>query len=228
MLVGFLATEHRKLLRLMTPGIAFIVVIAVTYTTPWDNYLVYKQVWWYGADRVLGTIGYVPIEEYAFFVLQTILTGLFLTWRLSKRPDTDYGPPENYRRSRLVGGLVLTGITVLGALALAQESTLYLGLILAWAGPILLLQWILGYRALMGDLKTWLPVVALATIYLGAADLYAISSGIWKISERYTTGLHIAGLPMEEGLFFLVTNLLVGWGLLLYHDFVTNGRLPKP
>ena len=37
--------------------------LALVYTTPWDNYLVYKQVWGYPPGRVLATIGYVPIEE---------------------------------------------------------------------------------------------------------------------------------------------------------------------
>jgi lycopene cyclase domain-containing protein len=128
----------------------------------------------------------------------------------------------------LIGGVFLLAVAILGGLALTKESTLYLGLITAWAAPILLLQWMLGYKRLMRDLKTWVPVAALATLYLGSADLYAISSGIWEISERYTTGFHIAGLPIEEGLFFLVTNLLVTWGLLLYHDFVTTSRRPRP
>lgn len=54
-----------------------LVALAVVYTTPWDNYLVMHKIWWYGPDRVLGTISYVPIEEYAFFVLQTLLTCLW-------------------------------------------------------------------------------------------------------------------------------------------------------
>ena len=53
--------------------------IALIYTTPWDNYLVYKKVWDYGKDRILFTIFYVPFEEYCFFILQPLLiTGIFL------------------------------------------------------------------------------------------------------------------------------------------------------
>jgi len=55
------------------------VVVAVVYTTPWDNYLVANRIWWYDPDLVTGlTLGWVPIEEYTFFVLQTLLTGLWL------------------------------------------------------------------------------------------------------------------------------------------------------
>ena len=40
------------------------VVVAVIYTTPWDNYLVATAVWWYDLALVTGvTIGWVPIEE---------------------------------------------------------------------------------------------------------------------------------------------------------------------
>jgi len=57
------------------------VIIAVLYTTPWDNYLVATRVWWYDPALVTGvTLGWVPIEEYTFFVLQTLLTGAWLLW----------------------------------------------------------------------------------------------------------------------------------------------------
>ena len=53
-------------------------VTAFVYTTPWDNFLVFREVWSYPPDRVLGRVGYVPYEEYAFFVLQTLISGLLL------------------------------------------------------------------------------------------------------------------------------------------------------
>ncbi|MEL7363476.1 MAG: lycopene cyclase domain-containing protein, partial [Bacteroidota bacterium] len=58
-------------------ALGLIVVIAFVYTTPWDNYLVYREVWGYPPERVVARIGYVPIEEYMFFVLQSLITGLF-------------------------------------------------------------------------------------------------------------------------------------------------------
>ena len=70
--------------------IAAICVVALVYTTPWDNYLVATRVWWYHPELVTGfVIGWVPIEEYTFFILQPILTGLwlvFLARRLSPPP----------------------------------------------------------------------------------------------------------------------------------------------
>ncbi len=65
------------------------VLMALAYTTPWDNYLVASGVWYYDRARVWNIVlGYVPLEEYLFFVLQVILTGLVTLWLLrGKRAD---------------------------------------------------------------------------------------------------------------------------------------------
>ena len=63
----------KQILALLT-----IALIALLYTTPWDNYLVWRGIWDYPEGRVLATIGYVPLEEYLFFILQSVLTGLGL------------------------------------------------------------------------------------------------------------------------------------------------------
>jgi lycopene beta-cyclase len=53
--------------------------IAVVYTGPWDSFIIAQGVWSYPPGRVLGpTIGGVPLEEYAFFVLQVLLTGMLV------------------------------------------------------------------------------------------------------------------------------------------------------
>ena len=55
-----------------------LVGIALLYTTPWDNYLVARGVWYYDEGLIAGHgLGRVPLEEYIFFALQTMLTG---TW----------------------------------------------------------------------------------------------------------------------------------------------------
>jgi len=72
--------------------IAVVAVIAVIYTTPWDNFLVARGVWHYDPSLVWNiTLGYVPLEEYLFFILQTCLTGLFvyLVWRWLYPQDMD-------------------------------------------------------------------------------------------------------------------------------------------
>lgn len=62
--------------------------MALLYTGPWDNLLIGNGVWSYGRDRVIGiTIGAVPIEEYAFYILQVAATGLLTILLLLARQE---------------------------------------------------------------------------------------------------------------------------------------------
>lgn len=190
-------------------------LIAFVYTTPWDNYLVFRAVWSYPPERVLGRVGYVPYEEYAFFVLQTLISGLFLLLllRRSGLPATVSASPGLVRWG---GAAFLMGLAFLGAWCLRQEQTLYLGLILAWAMPVLAGQWAFGGDLILGRARVFWLAVLVPTVYLWLTDAFAIHQGIWHISERYTIGLKAGPLPFEEALFFLVTNLLVVTGLMLF------------
>jgi 15-cis-phytoene synthase/lycopene beta-cyclase len=54
-------------------GVILLPLLAVVWTTPWDNYLVASGVWRYDPRKVWNVIlGYVPLEEYLFFVLQSL------------------------------------------------------------------------------------------------------------------------------------------------------------
>lgn len=76
-------------------------VVALTYTTIWDNYLVATDVWGYDPELVTGIrIGWVPIEEYTFFVLQPLLTGSFLQYLMRRMPPSD-APYTNNIKPRL-------------------------------------------------------------------------------------------------------------------------------
>ncbi len=60
-------------------GLLLLPAAAVIWTTPWDNYLVASGVWRYDPSKVWNVIlGYVPLEEYMFFVLQSLGVG-FIT-----------------------------------------------------------------------------------------------------------------------------------------------------
>jgi lycopene cyclase domain-containing protein len=188
-----------------------IAAIAFVYTTPWDNYLVARGVWGYGEDRVIGTIGYVPIEEYLFFVLQPLLAGL---WLYSLLP-TSTRPVG--AASRWAGAAVYAAFAALGVALLAGgERGTYLGLILVWAAPVLCFQWLYAGCEIWARRRTWAVGVAVPTGYLWVADATAIDLGVWQISASHTLGLSVGPLPLEEAVFFLVTNLLVVQGLLLF------------
>lgn len=204
------------------------VLIAVIYTTPWDNYLVATGVWWYDPHLVTGiTIGWVPIEEYTFFVLQTILTGFWVLWIGKSIRMREPSNPESSAalRSGLTGGLaVLWVLSTIGLLAGWQPFT-YLTLIISWALIPFMIQVIVGGDMLLGNwrllLAGWLP----PTIYLWVADAFAIRSGTWTINPQQTTGWMLAGLPVEEMIFFLVTNLLIVNGMLLIFSPMVRERV---
>ena len=193
-------------------GLAIMIVLAVVYTTPWDNLLIAEGVWWYGDGAVVATIWYAPIGEYLFFILQPILTALWL-FHVLQIPDRSLWLPWKHRLLGAVAGLAVGG---LGWVFLGTTSTFYLGAILLWAGPILAIQWAFGLTALWDVRRRTLLAIAVPTLYLWIVDRIAIGLGVWVISDTHTTGLTLLGLPIEEALFFLVTNVFLVQGLVLY------------
>jgi len=193
-------------------GVGVLLVLALAYTTPWDNYLIRRGVWTYGADAVVATLWLAPIEEYAFVAMQTVVAGLWVQ-RVADSPDAEFTPA---RRDAAVGALAGLAVTAAGVAFLGTASTFYLGAILAWAGPVLALQWGVGWRYLLARSRTVAVGVGAPTLYFATADRVALADGIWTISTEYATGVAVAGLPIEEGAFFLVTNLFVVQGLVLF------------
>lgn len=198
-------------------GLAVIVALAVVYTTPWTNLLIPQGVWWYGEGVVRGTIWHTPLEEYLFFVLQPMLTALVLV---------QFGPPGSGQslglglpgRRRIVGGAAGLAVAVVGwaLLGPGATATYYLGALLLWAGPILAIQWAFGAPYLWANRRLVGLAIGLPTLYLWLADRLALEWGLWYISETHTTGYALAGLPLEEALFFLATNAFVVQGIVLY------------
>lgn len=204
------------------------VIIALVYTTPWDNYLVATGVWWYDPALVTGiTLGWVPIEEYTFFVLQTLLTGLWTAWMLRRFPADPVRPlplphPAGEKASKLSRVQVWSSAALatlwVGSVALwfsGWRPGVYLALILGWAVPPILLQAIFGADILRGQWRVLLTGIGAPTLYLWLIDSLAITSGTWTINPRYTTGIKLGTLPVEEMLFFLVTNVLITCGITL-------------
>ncbi len=204
------------------------VVIAVVYTTPWDNYLVATRVWWYDPARVVGvTLGWVPLEEYAFFVLQTIATGSWLLWLMRRRtitgrlprdpaPGTGRSSPaaNGSRAAALVAGILWLAC-VLPALLGWRPGT-YLALAVGWLLPPIALQLAAGGRVLWQLRSLLVPALVVPIVYLALADSVAIAGGIWTIDPAQTTGILLGGvLPVEELIFFVLTNTLIVFGITL-------------
>lgn len=105
----------------------------------------------------------------------------------------------------------------------------YLIFELSWALPVVLLQWAAGWKTLRARARALALAVLIATIYLSCTDGIAISQGIWTLHANRITGLRVANVPVEEIIFFLLTNLMVVQSVLLVYRSpgdTTLSRLP--
>jgi len=209
--------------------LVFLVTAAVLYTTPWDNYLVAQKIWTYPPARVWGLhLGWVPLEEYLFFILQTALGTLAFSWHSRRVPL----PSKLPFQCPLAVGIVVTSATGIAAAAgyglwVGWKKGTYLCLIASWALPVVALQWILGGRAFLRHYRLLLLTVLPVTLYLIAADTWAIRSGIWHITEATSLGWRLpGGLPIEEALFFALTTLMVAQGALLIYTWRHRKAFP--
>jgi lycopene beta-cyclase len=212
--VGQYMTTHPK-------GIVAVIVLhillAVSWTTPWDNYLVATSVWWYDPDLVNGmTIWYVPIEEYTFFVLQPIMTGLWLVFLFPRvyQASGEYANLQIRKGATAIVGVLW--LIFMGLLFSDLKQFTYLSLELVWAIPPIMLQLAFGADILRKQWRLVLFTILSATIFLSSADLVAIGLGTWTIDPMQSTGILLVGiLPIEEFIFFLLTNILIVFGVTL-------------
>lgn len=181
-------------------------VIATVWTTPFDSRLIQQEAWWYPTSCVLGRIAYVPLEEYAFvsatcptllirttyaafqFILQSLMTTL-LTILITRwsTPRTCTKHALSWLLPLLPTSMVISGLYTLYRHEEGQHSLYYLSMIAWWASvPLTLLWWGTSQSWIglvkNGQAKVWLWCLALPSIYLCCADIYALRRGTWHIS----------------------------------------------
>ena len=202
------------------------VALALIYTTPWDNYLVANSVWWYDPDLVTGvTLGWVPIEEYTFFVVQTLLTG-FWTLALMRFVFTSAIPVKTNASPRgwAASLVVIMWVASTFGMLFGPASITYLTLILSWALLPVLLQVAFGADILLANWRLLVFAIVTPTLYLWLVDAIAIQSGTWTIDPAQTTGIKLGPLPLEEMVFFLMTNLIIAFGVTLMRSEASKSR----
>lgn len=212
--------------RLLLGPVAALGPLALLWTAPWDDHLVRTGVWAYDPAAVLGRVGAVPVEEYAFVLLEVLLVGAFAlrTGTLSPPPT---GTPST-AGARHQGARVWVGVAGAGGLLLLAGGHLrYLGLLLVWAAAPLALQHLVAGDVLQARWSARLRTAGPVALWLCVADRLAIAHGTWTISPASSTGVSVLGLPVEEALFFALTCLLVTDGLLLLADPAVRRRVTR-
>lgn len=216
--------------RAVWTAIGIHVLLAVLYTTPWDNYLVATGVWSYNPSLVTGLVlGYVPIEEYTFFILETVLAGLwwwFSAQRLSLA-ESGFRPNKNLV---YVSACVLVCLWLFFTYLLffGDPKWTYLSITLFWALPAILPQLAFGADILWHYRKLVLLSILAPATYLSLLDIVALRETTWSISPAQTTGILFFGiLPLEEVVFFFITNMLLTFGITLLLANVSQGRFAE-
>lgn len=92
----------------------------------------------------------------------------------------------------------------------------YLSHLLLWFLPIIALQWAIGWRIFLANLRAILLPTLIAGTYYSLSDVVAIREGIWFFGENQILGIHVGPVPIEEILFFFLTALLVAQSFVLF------------
>ena len=199
-------------------GSALLALIALLWTTPWDNFIVAQGIWSYKAERVIGVMGYVPVEEYLFFILMPLFNSTLFATLLLRGLKVESTRRERQLGSRCIVLMVGILLMILAASLAKQERFTYLSFTLLWFVPPLVLQWFFDPRVLLQKLRLIIVATILPTLYFSFADAFAIADEIWSIQQMTRTGWELGHLPLEETFFFFITSLLLAQGLILWHS----------
>jgi lycopene beta-cyclase len=98
---------------------------------------------------------------------------------------------------------------------------------LAWGLPVLAVQWAVGHVYLRRARRTLAFAVLVPTLYLSLADGVAISQGIWTLHSDRILGVRVGAVPVEEMVFFLLTNAMVAQSVILLHAWLFGRRATR-
>jgi putative membrane protein len=214
---------HQPLWRaeVLLPGL-FLLLVVMLFTSPWDNFAVKQRIWDFPDERLLGRIGFLPVEEYAFFLIQSLqVMGLIGILALGMGPreslsDVNFTQIGTWFPTVAVLLLWLVVGISLGGRIWKTSRFHYAWHLLYWFLPLILLQWAFAWPILLPRLD-WIVTATLAIgTWLSFADWIAVRQGIWFFDEAQITGWKIGRiLPWEEIAFFYITSLLVSQSFLI-------------
>lgn len=190
--------------------------IVMAFTYPWDNWAVRERIWDFPKDRVLCRIGHLPIEECAFFLIETAQVCLLADALAARFPD----PWASEKIAPLWGAAGVVAAAWLAAFLALRRARFprqfrYLIHLLFWMLPVVAIQWLIG-GAWIGRPVAVCGAALLVGGILTLFDAIAIRHGIWFFDESQTLGIKVGNVPIEEALFFLLTALLVAQSYALF------------
>ena len=105
-----------------------------------------------------------------------------------------------------------------------MRHTAYLTYELWWALPVIAVQWAVAARELWRWRRLMAVSVILATAYLGACDAFALGHGIWRVDPARVLGVYAGPLPLEELIFYFVTNVMAAQGFVMIAGYLRERR----
>jgi len=203
--------------------IAFgLVLLAVmVFTTPWDNLAAKWGIWGFPRDKYSLRIGYLPVEEYAFFLLQSANVMLAVRSWLHFFPNWQTGQETSLGKWTLIClavSVIPWGFIAAQLILLRRKAgpCVNYAVHLAWFLPVIYLQWVLAPWLFLAHAVFLILITAIFGFYYTLADLVAVRAGTWFFDETQITGFKFGRvLPWEEVAFFFLTSLLVAQSYLL-------------
>ncbi|ORZ39450.1 Squalene/phytoene synthase-domain-containing protein [Catenaria anguillulae PL171] len=194
--------------RLDQVKLVFLSVLAFVYTTPWDNWIISRGAWSYCATCTLGiSFGtWVPLEEYMFFVIQSLSSGfiglamlntgrtpaeLMASVTLAKQNGEPIAAQRAHVKALGLFAFVSFGFRPRPTSQGSLRNWFYLAAIFAWSLPVLALQWSLAAEYMLANHRRALAAIGISTTYLCLLDCLALNAGAWSIERDSTLGIDV-------------------------------------
>ena len=132
-----------------------VLVAAMAFTTPWDNLAVKWGIWGFPREKYSLRLAWLPLEEYAFFVLQSANVMLAVRALFHLFPDWQTGCEVAIGGLTLIliGASVIPWVLVVFQLRWLRRKAgprVNYAVHLAWFLPFLYFQWVLA-PVLLGE-----------------------------------------------------------------------------
>jgi lycopene cyclase domain-containing protein len=202
-------------------AMGLVLLAVMIFTAPWDNLAAKWGIWGFPREKYSLRLGYLPIEEYAFFLLQSVNVMLAIRALFIFFPDWQLGQETAVSKWTLIclaGSLIPWTFVAIQLRWLRRKCgpRVNYAVHLAWFLPVIYAQWVIAPPLFFGHAGLLALITGAFGIYYTLADLVAVRAGTWFFDEKQITGVKLGGvLPWEEIAFFFLTSLLVAQSYLL-------------